>query len=201
MSVLLAFSQPTLSEEETGDSYAGALRVVQELHTVLLKVMQAGNSMEFSERYLILEPTVTESFDTPAIAKVILSRYWKNLTPQQQEGFVSLFNQQTIATYASRFNSFDNDVFKIITTKKLKKDRILVRTEIQSNSESSIKLDYLMHKNNKQWFIISVIADGVNDLSLKRAEYSTIIKNNGYEKLVKDIEKKIANIMERVEIE
>jgi phospholipid transport system substrate-binding protein len=56
-----------------------------------------------------------------------------------------------------------------------------------------------MHKNNEQWFIISVIADGINDLSLKRAEYSTVIKENGYEYLVTNIEKKITEMESKKE--
>jgi phospholipid transport system substrate-binding protein len=197
--MLLILSQSAFTEETTDDSYDAAIEVVEQLHTVLLRVMQAADTMEFSERYSILDPVITESFDTPVIAKVILSRYWKDLTPQQHEDFIRLFNQQTVATYASRFDSFNNDVFRTISVKQLKKGRILVRTEIRSGSESPVKLDYLMHKNNEQWLIISVIADGVNDLSLKRAEYSTVIKENGYEYLVKNIEKKITEMESKKE--
>ncbi len=196
-SILLVLSHSAFAEETTDDSYDAAIEVVEQLHTVLLRVMQAADSMKFSERYSILDPVITESFDTPVIVKVILSRYWKNLTDKNKEDFIHLFNQQTIATYASRFDGFNNDVFTTIKVEQLKKGRILVRTEIQSNGESPIKLDYLMHQNNEQWFIISVIADGVNDLSLKRAEYSTIIKKNGYEYLVTNIEKKIADMENR----
>lgn len=198
-SILLVLSQSVVTGETTDDSYNDAIEVVEQLHTVLLRVMQAAGSMEFSERYSILEPVITESFDTPVITKVILSRYWKGLTPQQQENFIHLFNQQTIATYASRFDSFNDDVFTTIKVVQLKKGRILVRTEIQSSGESPVKLDYLMHKKNEQWHIISVIADGVNDLSLKRAEYSTVIKNNGYDYLVTNIEKKIVEMENRKE--
>jgi phospholipid transport system substrate-binding protein len=197
--MFLVLSQSVFTEETTDDSYAAAIEVVEQLHTVLLSVMQAADSMGFSERYATLEPVISESFDTPVIAKVILSRYWKGLSPQQQEDFIHLFNQQTVATYASRFDSFNDDVFTTIKVEQLKKGRILVRTEIQSNGESPVKLDYLMHKNNEQWLIISVIADGVNDLSLKRAEYSTVIKENGFEYLVKNIEKKIAEMEFRKE--
>ena len=196
-SILLALSQSAFAEETTDDSYDAAIEVVEQLHTVLLRVMQAADSMEFSERYSILDPVITESFDTPVIVKVILSRYWKNLTDKNKEDFIHLFNRQTIATYASRFDGFNNDVFTTVKVEKLRKGRILVRTEIQSNGESPVKLDYLMHQNNEQWFIISVIADGVNDLSLKRAEYSTVIKKNGYESLVTNIEKKIADMENR----
>jgi phospholipid transport system substrate-binding protein len=197
--MFLVLSQSAFTEETTDDSYAAAIEVVEQLHTVLLRVMQAEDSMEFSERYATLEPVITESFDTPVIARVILSRYWKGLTPQQQEDFIHLFNQQTIATYASRFDSFSDDVFTTIKVEQLKKGRILVRTEIRSNDESPVKLDYLMHKKNEQWFIISVIADGVNDLSLKRVEYSTVIKANGYEYLVTNIEKKITEMESKKE--
>lgn len=197
--IFLVLSQSAFTEETADDSYDVAIEVVEQLHTVLLSVMQAADSMKFSERYSILEPVITESFDTPVIVKVILSRYWKDLTDQKKENFIHLFNRQTIATYASRFDGFNNDVFRTISVKQLKKGRILVRTEVQSNGDDPVKLDYLMHKNNEQWLIISVIADGVNDLSLKRAEYSTVIKDNGYEYLVTNIEKKIAEMKSKKE--
>ena len=36
----------------------------------------------------------------------------------------------------------------------------------------------------EKWRIISVIANGINDLSLKRAEYAAIIKKDGIEVLM-----------------
>ena len=88
--IFLVLSQSAITEETTDDSYAAAIEVVEQLHTVLLSVMQSADSMDFSERYSILEPVISESFDTPVIAKVILSRYWKDLTPQQQENFIQI---------------------------------------------------------------------------------------------------------------
>ena len=195
---LLTFSQfalaEELTEETTEESHNAAIEIVEHLHTNLLEVMQAADTMNFAERYLKLEPTITESFDTPVITKVILSRYWKDLSNEQQEDFIHLFNRQTIATYASRFDSYTDEIFEIKTVEQLKKGRLLVRSEIRSKGESPVHLDYLMHNNNGNWFIISVIADGVNDLSLKRAEYSTVIKRDGYENLVANIEKKIVDM-------
>ena len=195
---LLIFSQfalaEELTEETTEESHNAAIEIVEHLHANLLEVMQAADTMNFAERYLKLESTITESFDTPVITKVILSRYWKGLSHEQQEDFIHLFNRQTIATYASRFDSYTDEIFEIKTVEQLKKGRLLVRSEIRSKGESPVQLDYLMHNNNGNWYIISVIADGVNDLSLKRAEYSTVIKRNGYENLVANIEKKIVDM-------
>ena len=41
---------------------------------------------------------------------------------------------------------------------------------------------------NYQW-----IANGINDLSLKRAEYAAIIKNDGFNALISKLEQKIDN--------
>ena len=56
-----------------------------------------------------------------------------------------------------------------------------------------------MHENDGQWMIISVIANGVNDLSLKRAEYATVIKNKGFQGLVVDVAGKIADMEDQDE--
>lgn len=136
--MLLVLSQSVFTEETTDDSYDAAIEVVEQLHTVLLEVMQAADSMKFPERYSTLEPVITESFDTPVIAKVILSRYWKDLSDKNKEDFIRLFNQQTIATYASRFDSFNDDVFRTISVKQLKKagswcvlkSRVIVMTRL-----------------------------------------------------------------------
>ena len=123
--MLLTFSSLATTEEmaeETSDeAHKAAIEIVEQLHTNLLEVMQAGDSLSFAERYAKLEPTITASFDTSIITKVILSRYWKDLTQEQQENFIDLFNRQSIATYASRFNSFSGEIFATKTVEQLKK--------------------------------------------------------------------------------
>ncbi len=57
-----------------------------------------------------------------------------------------------------------------------------------------MKLDYLMHQKDGQWLIISVIANGINDLSLKRAEYATVIKDKEFQGLVEDVASKITDM-------
>lgn len=196
---LLTFSPFTLAEGlavgTTKKSYDAPIAIVEYLHTNLLEMMQAASSRNFDEHYARLEPVIIKIFDTHIIVKIILGRYWKDLTEQQKQEFIYLFNQQAIATYVSRFNNFNGEIFKTKTVTPLKKGRVLVRTEIHSNNnEDTITLDYLMYENTGNWYIISVIADGINDLSLKRAEYATIIKKNGYENLVTSIEKKVGKM-------
>jgi phospholipid transport system substrate-binding protein len=173
------------------DGESQAIGVVEKLHKTLIETMKNAGKLGFKGRYAIIAPVVESSFDTPLIVQVVLSRYWKELTPAQQGQFVELFNRLSASTYASRFDSYDEESFKTQGVEELKKGRLLVKTELLRKNETPVKLEYLVQQNAGKWYIISVIADGVNDLALKRAEYATIINDKGFDSLVGEIEKKI----------
>lgn len=168
--------------------------IVNALHDKLIEVMKNARELGFQGRFKALEPVVSQNFDTPLIAKVILSRYWDELTDTQKAEFIELFRRLSVATYASRFNSYDSESFVSLTSEELNKGRLLLKTEMRSPGKKPVELDYLMHEQDGKWLIISVIANGVNDLSLKRAEYAAVIKDKGYPALVGEIEGKIQDM-------
>ena len=176
------------------DTVAAATTMVEEFHSTLLDVMQHADTLGFQGRYEKLDPVIRKKFDTPFICKVILSRYWGELSDKQQQQFIQLFNRLSISTYASRFDSYSGESFRTVGTEELKKGRLLIRTELVKKNDNPVKFEYLVHQKEGNWYIISVIADGVNDLSLKRAEYATIINDRGFDSLLSEIEKKIVEL-------
>lgn len=184
--ILMAFVPQTRA---AGDD--AAVSVVEELHNILLQNMKGESVATYAERYTNIEPFIEQRFDLDLIVKVILSRYWSKFSDEQKTRFIDLFKRLTVATYASRFDEYENEKFVTNSVESLKKGRLLVKTEIKADGEDPVSLDYLMHQKDGKWFIISVVANGVNDLSLKRAEYGTIIKDEGYDALVRQIEEKI----------
>lgn len=185
---------PTVALTQVDGAESDAVAVVEKLHTTLLEIMKDAGKLGFKGRYDIIAPVVDTSFDTLLIAQVVLSRYWKELDTEQQGRFVTLFNRLSASTYASRFDSFSGESFKTLGVEKMKKERLLVKTELTRTNDTPVKLEYLLQQNAGKWYIISVIADGVNDLALKRAEYATIINDKGFDSLVGEIEKKIQEL-------
>jgi phospholipid transport system substrate-binding protein len=177
---------------------SGAVALVENFHNNLLNIMQEADKLQFQGRYETLAPVLESSFDTPLIAQVILSRYWSDLSAEQQKQFVDLFNRLSISTYASRFDGYSGETFRTTGVEELKRGRLLVKTEMIRPNDKPVKFDYLVHQNEGNWYIISVIADGINDISLKRAEYVAIISNKGFDKLVNEIENKIRQLREPV---
>ena len=189
-----------------------ASQTVTLLHNTLISVMQDAKQLGYSGRYAKLEPVISSNFNTPLITKTILgSRYWDTMSDKQKQDFIKLFQQLSIATYADRFDGYDGEKFVVQDRKALPirgrcpppagreppAQRILVRTVLQRAHDNPVKMDYLLQKSDDKWYIITVIADGVNDLSLKRGEYNDVIRHKGFNGLVEDLKAKIKNMENR----
>ena len=178
-----------------GTQYEQAIQEpINQLHETLINVMVISDTTSFEERYTYLEPVINKNFDIALISKVTLGRYWKSIDEEIKVRFINLFNRLTISTYIGRFNSYENQIFKNISIEQLKENRYLVKTEFVRLKEKPISFNYIIQKNGKKWRIISVIANGINDLSLKRAEYTAIIKKDGIDTLIKKLEQKIYDL-------
>ena len=180
-----------------GTQYEQAIQEpINQLHETLINVMVITDTTSFEERYAYLEPVINKNFDIALISKVTLGRYWKSIDEEIKVRFINLFNRLTISTYIGRFNSYENQIFKNISIEQLKENRYLVKTEFVRLKKKPISFNYIIQKNGKKWRIISVIANGINDLSLKRAEYVAIIKKDGIDTLIKKLEQKIYDLQQ-----
>lgn len=188
--LLCLWSHPAGAWAATAD--AGPITApVQALHDSLLEIMRQSQSGAYEARHALMEKTVADHFDIPLIARVVLGRHWQALEAEQQQVFIDLFRRLTVATYVGRFDAFDGQSFRTLQTRALREDRHLVKTALEAPGAEPVSLDYLVQQTGAGWKIISVIAAGVNDLSLKRAEYGGLIRDRGYPALVGSLEEKI----------
>ena len=164
---------------------------VQALHDSLLEIMRQSANGAYEARHALMEKTVADHFDIPLIVRVVLGRHWKTLEAGQQQAFIDLFGRLTVATYVGRFDAFDGQSFRTLQTRALREDRYLVKTTLEAPDADPVSFDYLVQQTGAGWKIISVIAQGVNDLSLKRAEYGGLIRDRGYPALLGSLEEKI----------
>jgi len=168
-----------------------AAKVVEKLHAELLDVMKQADGLGYKGRYQRLTPVVISSYDLPFISKVLVGRYWSEFSPEQKEQFVDTFTKLSIATYANQFNGYSGERFKTISAEESKRDRLLIKTVLIKSNGEEVELDYILHQNGHQWQIINVIAQGVSDLSLKRAQYTSLLKKEGFDALLQKLSDKI----------
>jgi len=173
-------AQPSLQAQ----AQSHAQLKVESFHTTLLAVLRLPQQ---SAREALLQPQIQTLFDTRSIARISLGRTWRTLDTAQQQAFEGLLAELIVATYASRFDGFNNQRFVTNGVEGVKSG-FVVRTRLLRNSGDSVSLDYFLRDGK----VFNVVANGVSDLSLRRADYNSIIKNEGYARLVTHIKTKIA---------
>ncbi|MFZ8890496.1 MAG: ABC transporter substrate-binding protein, partial [Pseudomonadales bacterium] len=69
----------------------------------------------------------------------------------------------------------------------------VVYTTLERPGNSSVSLNYFLRDGG----IFNVVADGVSDLSLRRADYNSIVKKEGYASLLAHLRNKIKQARDR----
>lgn len=175
---------------QDGDSVA----VVESLHAALLDIMQNAETLGFAGRRDRIAPVIKKSLDLKFISRFVLGRHWDKLSGGQQREFRDVFTDWTIANYAARFNGYTNERFVTVSSEQARNGREVVRTvlEVNDNRADDVTLDYLLRQAVGKWRIVNVIAKGVSDLSLKRADYGAVINSQGFSSLIEKLKKQIA---------
>lgn len=184
--------EPALESLET-KSESEAKQVVLDFQNNLIEVMKKGKEFGFNGRYELLEPSVNKSHDLPKIARIVVGKEWGKLNDEQKKLLTDVFVRQSISAYAHNFKSFSGEAFKFISEDQTARGGVIVHSVLEIPSDKNVKFDYMLKKHGDSWRIINVIANGVSDLALKRSEYTSILKREGFDALIAKITEKIDN--------
>ena len=156
--------------------------------------MKKGDELGYRGRLELMTPTINRSHDIDTIIRSILGANWSKLSEEQQQKITEIFRKLSISTYAERFNRYDGERFEIVEQRSLRRDQILVRSKLIQKDGNTINFDYVLHQSKEGWRIVNILVDGVSDLALKRAEYNSILKRDGFQALIAMLEQKISQM-------
>jgi phospholipid transport system substrate-binding protein len=165
---------------------AEAIAVVERLQNALI---QAAELSDVSARYAELADIVSESHDLAYIGELTVRRQWRDWTDQQRSEFLDAFTTLSVMNYATRFGRVGANSFATIGAQPDGGSRIQVRTTVARSDGTAVPLDFVLQQDDYGALrIVNVVADGVSDLALKRAEYRTVFNESGFAGLVADIQ-------------
>ena len=159
---------------------------IDDFHALLIRVMQTA---DHAERVAALGPVVPGFFDIGTVSRITLGRTWRDLDDARKREFRDLLVALIAATYADRFDSFDGQRFERLESLAGRRGWVVKTQLVRANGER-VNLDYYFNAGS----VFNVVADGVSDLSLRRADYNSIIKQEGYDALIRDIRENIAEM-------
>jgi len=139
-------------------------------------------------------------FDFDNMAKSVLGYHWRELTPAQRSQFVPLFTEFIQDAYLSKMEQAT--VERIRQEAKTAQIEFLKQTYFSSDyaevlstvgledHRAPTEVNYLMHQSGGQWRVYDVTVDAISLIANYRNQFNRIINNQGYPKLIADLEAK-----------
>lgn len=193
VSMLIAMLMATPAN---GSDCPNAEEVVVRLHQEIRETVAAEGIRMALQRYERMEDLVRETHDLPFIARLTLGRHWGALAESQRKQFTAEFGRLAIATYAGRFHRLGEGSFEVVGCVPLSDEQRLVNTRVVPVGGDSLDFEYLLHRVDSSWRIINIIVDGVSDLALKRAEYSRLMSEEGFDALILELQRQTADLLD-----
>jgi phospholipid transport system substrate-binding protein len=166
---------------------------VESLHRGLIALSRDRPPADLAERYRALEPLITRTHDLAYIAEFALRRQWASLSDADRRRFIAAFSRLSITTYASRFKTVSEQTFKSLGEEQ-GADRARVLAAIVRPGQADIPLEYVLQPKDGSWLIVNIVADGVSDLALKRAEYQRVLSTGTIDDLIKHLDEQAARL-------
>ncbi len=176
------------AEEAPGD-------IVGRLNAVLMEVMQQADELGFSGRYDRLAPVLREAFNFSLMARISVGRHWRKLENSDRDRLVDAFGRMSIATFAARFDGYSGERFEVLGEKPAPRKAILVRNRLIKSDGEAVEINYLLKTAEGRWRVVDVFLDAkYSELAMKRSEYGAVIKNAGFDELIRRLDEKIAKL-------
>lgn len=121
----------------------------------------------------------TSGFDLPLVARIVLGRYWRTATPEQQAEFTDLFEDYVINTYAARLNSYAGQTLRITGTQAISDKETMVSSVIDQPKGEPVKVDWRVLDRGGDLKIVDVLVEGVSMAISQRSEFGSVIAQNG----------------------
>jgi phospholipid transport system substrate-binding protein len=171
--------------------------VVARLNDTLLSVMREAELLGFQGRFDRLAPELIGAFNFQAMASIAAGRHWSTLDTTQRKRLIDVFGRTSIATFAKRFDGYSGEVFEIVEESPGPRGSTLVRNKLIKGDGESIEINYLLRVFHDRWRVVDVFLDAkYSEMALTRSEYTSVIANQGFDTLIRDLEDKLQRMAE-----
>ena len=185
------------AESSASTTKSGApTKVVDALHENLISVMKDAKKLGYEGRFERLEPVISDLFDIPFMAEKSIGRYWKTVDKENRAHLLATFERFTVANYAGRFTGYSGEFFETVKEQASRHGTVLVYSRLVLDNGDIVQLNYrLRPAKDDRWRIIDVLLNGtVSELALRRSEYSSLIRREGFAALMSALNKRIDDL-------
>lgn len=138
-------------------------------------------SLDQAERDARARALLTTNFDTPAIGRFVIGRYWRSASEEEQQDFLSVFEDVIVQRFVPLFEKESDSRFNFGPARQDDKNpsMSLVASEVVSPSRKPVKVVWRVREKDGTPKVLDVVIEGASMALTLRSEYSSFIKSSG----------------------
>ena len=167
---------------------------VKEAVSEVMRILK-DEGLTREDRWLAIGRIIDARFDFRSMSQSVLATNWREATADEKKQFVEYFSQYLEDTYRTKIESYTDQRVEYVA-EQVRKNRAIVDTEIVTG-DTRIPVTYRLKNNDGEWFAYDVVIEGVSLVSNYRNTFSAIIKAEGMDGLLLDLEGRIDDYKEK----
>ncbi len=174
ISFVLLISSNSNSAESNAEAFV--LKLTDEA-----KIIFNDKSLNKDSRLKKLNDLSSKYLDLDALASYTLGDYREKATNSERENFNKLFREYFIKNMSSKLNDFADQDLKIIDSKKINENNIIVSTKIFSKKDAQeIAVEWRIYIKDSKLLARDLVVEGLSLARTQKEEFSSIIASKGF---------------------
>ena len=153
------------------------------------KLIFNDKSLNTDSRLKKLNDLSQSYLDLDALAGYTLGDYRDKATTSEKDNFNKLFREYFIKNMSSKLNDFADQELKILDSKKINENNIIVSTKIFSKKDAQeIKVDWRIYIKESKFLARDLVVEGLSLARTQKEEFASIIASKGFVGLINALE-------------
>ena len=166
-------------------------QTINEVLSVLKDPTLKGNSHVATQKER-LRTIMDRTFNYTLLSRQALGRIWKEISPEQQNEFMTLYRALLANTYMDRIIAYGDEKVEITRDIPLSDTIFEIQTVIHSQN-GEIPVFYRLNKTENQWKVFDVVIEGVSLTKNYRSQFTDFLAKKSMNDLLRVLRNKTKN--------
>src|SRR5882757_2000188 len=181
----------TILASSTARAAVDPMNTVQSTVNQALSVLRDKDT-PLAQRQDKLRQIVASTFEFTEMGKSALGYHWRQLAPDQQKEFTTVFVSFIEDSYLSKISDYRGPDYQVnfLGARTDGPNYAQVNTDIIRSGKEPIHVNYRLEKQGSDWKIYDVTVDAISIIANYRNQFNRVMNNQGYATLISDLKSK-----------
>ena len=181
---------PATASAESKDAGGDASAFIDHLGRRVIALL-ANPKRATKKKIKTFRKIFSKALDMDLIARQVLGRHWRTATQAQKAKYNHLFREYVVQIYAAQFSNYSGESFDVLKEQGASGADRMVKTRIIRDTGEITYVDFRVRKAEDRFRVVDVSIRGVSLLVAKRSEFDAIIRRQGLNGLLDQLEERV----------